>query len=181
MILNRQVQLYKNLFSKSFFFDKFLFDNVYQYPKFSSLKLKFFLSSKSEFNKIKFCKIVSLFYLLTGQRPQLLIKNCSLRNIKRKKIIGLLLTVRQSQYNYFFDYLIRRQFALAVPSFQPFLLAHKSTFIFEIAQKIQDDDILFQLLKVSDFVRYHVCLKSTSLSKSHLQSLLINLKISCII
>ena len=180
MTLNRQIQLYKNLFSKSFFFDKFLFDNVYQYPKFSSLKLKFFLPPKFEVNKIKFCKIVSLFYLLTGQRPQLLIRNCSLRNLKRKKIIGLLLTIRQPQYHYFFDFLIQRQLALTVPVVPSFSLAHKATFTFEVVQKVQDDDLLFQALKVSDFVRYQVCLKSTSLSKSHLQTLLINLKIPCI-
>lgn len=177
MFLTKQVQLYKTLFSKSFFFDKFLVDNVYQCPKFSSLKLKFFLPSKSELNKIKFCKVVALFYLLTGQKPQFLIKNCSLRNIKRKKIIGLLLTMRHAQDSYFFDFLFRRQ--LATSSFQPFFLTHKSTFTFEVHQKIQDDDILFQALKVSDFMRYQICLKSTSLLKSHLQSLLISLKIPC--
>jgi hypothetical protein len=177
MVLIKQVQLYRNLFSKSFFFDKFLLNNVYQYPKINSLELKFSNLSQLGLNKIKFCKIVLLFYLLTGQQPQLLIKNCNLRNIKRKKIVGLVLTMHQ--YDYFFNFLIQRQLALMSSFFPAFLLTQESTFTFEVTQKVQDDDILFQVLKVSDVLKYQVCLKSTSLLKSHLQSLLINLKIPC--
>src|SRR6185312_9958065 len=114
----KQIYFYKNLYSKSFFFDKFSFDNVYQYPKFSSLQLKVVFPSNIEVNKIKICKIISMFYLLTGQKPQLVIENCRLRNIKRKKVVGVFLTMHQPQYKYFFDFLIQRQLALVVPSLQ---------------------------------------------------------------
>jgi hypothetical protein len=181
MFFVNQVHTYKKLFSKSFFFDKFFLDNVYQFPKFSSLNLQFSIPVKTEFNKIMFCKVLSTFYLLTGQKPQLLVKNCSLRNIKRKKVMGMFITMHQPQCKAFFDFLVQRQFVFSVLSFQSGLaVKDKSTFAFNVRQKIHDDDILYQLLKISDFIRYQVCLKSTSLTKAHLQSLLVSWKIPCI-
>jgi len=168
-----QIQIYQQLFSKSFFFDKFTFDNIFQYPKIKSLNMQFIISSKLEINKFKFCKLVLFFYLVTGQRSQFLIKSCNIKNTQSNKVIGLKLTLHR--YFYFLELLIRRQLPL-MTSFQPSLLTH-NIFTFEVIQKTQDDDILFQALQILDTIKYQICLKSNSFSRSHLQSLLINLKI----
>ena len=176
MLLNKKVELYKSLFSKSFFFDKFILTNIFQYPKISYLKIKFFISSQLNLSKLKYCKIILLFYLLTGQKPKVLIKNYKIRAIKRKKVTGLLLTLHQ--YDYFLDFLIKRQFAL-IPFFKPFLIRNISTFNFDISQSIHDDDLLFQVLQFTDVINYKLCLKTVSSVKSHLESFLINFKIPC--
>ena len=67
-MLTKQIQIYKQLFSKSFFFDKFIFVNIYQYPKIKSLKIQFTISHQLELNKFKFCKLVLFFYLITPPR-----------------------------------------------------------------------------------------------------------------
>lgn len=174
-MLTKQIQIYKQLFSKSFFFDKFIFVNIYQYPKIKSLKIQFTISPQLELNKFKFCKLVLFFYLITGQRPHFLVKSCNVKNTQRRKVVGLELNLYK--YVYFFDFLIRRQLSLITSVFQSFVFINNTIFIFEIIQKIQDDDILFQALQVPDFLKYQICLKSNSFLQSHLQSLLINLKI----
>jgi hypothetical protein len=169
-----QIQIYQQLFSKSFFFDKFTFGNIYQYPKIKSLNIQFISCPKLELNKFKFCKLVLFFYLVTGQRPQFLIKSCNIKNTQSTKIVGLGLTLHH--YFYFLELLIRRQLPLMASLFQSSLLSN-NIFTFEVSQKIQDDDILFQALQIVDSIQYQICLKSNSFLRSHLQSLLINLKI----
>src|SRR5690348_7139066 len=139
-----RILLYKSLFNRSFFFDKFSFRNNYQCPQVSSVRLRLNSPSYLIF-KFKFYKILILFYLLTGQKPNILIKMYSLRGIKKKKIIGLLITLRKDIS--FFNFLVFRQLPL-VPFFQPFRI-NKVTFnfSFSLIQKTHDDDILFQLLK----------------------------------
>jgi hypothetical protein len=173
-MLTKQVQIYKQLFSKSFFFDKFNFVNIFQYPKIKSIKIQFTVFPQLGINKFKFCTLILFFYLITGQRPHFLMKNCNIKNTQRTKVAGLELNLHQ--YVYFFDFLIRRQLSLMTSVFQSFLLIN-NIFIFEVIQKIQDDDILFQALQVPDSLKYQICLKSNSSLQSHLQSLLINLKI----
>jgi hypothetical protein len=168
-----QIQIYQQLFSKSFFFDKFTFGNIYQYPKIKSLNIQFIIYPKLEINKLKFCKLILFFYLIMGQRPQFLIKSCNIKNTQSSKIIGLKLTLHH--YFYFLELLIRRQLPLMASLFQPSLI--NNIFTFEVIQKTQDDDILFQALQILDSIKYQICLKSNSFLRSHLQSLLINLKI----
>src|SRR5690349_6165391 len=127
---NVRVQFLKILFSKTFFFDKYSLDNVYQYPRINTLELTFFVSSHFGLSKFKLSKIVLLFYMLMGQRPKFLVKICNLRNIKRKKIIGFVLTVHQ--YNYFLSFLVQRQLSLVTQFFYSSALICKSTFTFEI-------------------------------------------------
>ena len=79
--------------------------------------------------------------------------------MQRTKVVGLELNLHK--YIYFFDFLIRRQLSLMTSVFQSFVLI-KNIFIFEIIQKIQDDDILFQALQVPDSLKYQICLKSNS-------------------
>jgi len=57
----KQVHIYKQLFSKSFFFDKFNIDNIYQYPKIKSLKVQFIISPQLGINKLKFSKLCLFF------------------------------------------------------------------------------------------------------------------------
>lgn len=175
---NVQVQLLKIIFSKTFFFDKYQVNNIYQYPQINTLELKFFISAHFGLNKFKLAKIVLLFYMLTGQRPKFLTKIYNVRNIKRTKIVGLLLTMHQ--YSYFFSFLVQRQLSLSTTqSFQSLVLTHESTFTFEVTQRVYDDDILFQALKLLDILKYQISLKSTSLVREHLRSLLIGFKIPC--
>lgn len=173
-MLTKQVQIYKELFSKSFFFDKFNIGNIYQYPKINSLKVQFMISSKFEINKFKFSKLLLFFYLVTGQCPHFLVKNYNVKNKQCNKIIGLQLTLHH--YIYFFDFLIRRQIPVMISDFKSILLTNK-VFVFEVSQKIQDDDILFQALQILDSIKYQVYVQSNSLLHSHLQTLLINFKI----
>ena len=99
--MNKQLKFYKSLFHKSFFVDKFFLDNYYQCPQLKTIVLKFIMNSQFKF---EFCKAVLMFYLLTGQKPKLLIKNYNLRGIKKKKVLGLLLTLKN--YEFFLNFLI---------------------------------------------------------------------------
>jgi hypothetical protein len=175
--MKNKVNLYKSLFNKSFFFDKISYNNVYQCPRITAVITKFFICSQFNIRKSAFTKVVLLFYLLIGQKPKFLVKNCNIRGIKKKKIFGLIIT--SQNYDFFLDFLVFRQLPL-ISFFQKFLLNEGFGFTFDIKQKIHDDDILFQVLKVADTLRYQVRLSTTSLCKSQLQTLLINFKIPCL-
>lgn len=173
--MNKQLKFYKSLFNKSFFVDKFYFDNSYQCPRIKTIVIKFTVNSQFEF-KFKFYKVLLAFYLLTGQKPKLLIKNYNLRGVKGKKVLGLLLTLKS--YDFFLNFLILRQLAL-ISFFKPFSLDKKYSFTAFLTQKTQDDDILFQLLNMPKLYKYQICLNLTSVSKFQLQTLLLNFKIPC--
>ena len=171
-----RIAFYKSLFNRSFFFDKFYFKNSYQCPQVRSLRVR--VSSPVYLkSKFKFYKILILFYLLTGQKPRILIKMYNVRGIKKKKIIGILLTLRKNTS--FFNFIIYRQLPL-IRFFQSFNLKNFTfNFSFSLTQKTQDDDILCQLLKISDIFKYQVTLNTTAISTFQLQTLLINFKIPC--
>jgi len=170
----KQVHIYKQLFSKSFFFDKFNLNNIYQYPKIKSLKVQFIISPRLEINKFKFSKLFLFFYLIIGQQPHFLIKNYNIKNSQCNKVIGLQLITHYCVH--FFDFLIRRQFPLMISNFKYILLTN-NTLIFNVLQKIQDDDILFQALQILDSIKYQVHIKSNSLLQSQFKTLLINYKL----
>lgn len=178
-MLSIKVRLYKNLFHKSFFFDKFLLKNVFQCPKITFLQLKFFSSPQMGLNSLKFSKLVLLFHLLTGQCPQLLLKQCNLRSIQRNKVVGLQLTLQN--YAYFFNFLILRQLALLTPSYQPQQLTCQSMITLNVNHKVYDDDILYQATKIADLIKYQIIINSDALTKSHFCTLLTNFKIPCTI
>jgi len=170
----KQVHIYKQLFSKSFFFNKFNIDNIYQYPKIKSLKVQFIISPQLGINKLKFSKLCLFFYLIVGQRPYFLIKNYNIKSSQCNKVIGLQLT---THYNvYFFDFLIKRQFPLIISNFKCVLLTNHML-IFNVLQKIQDDDILSQALQILDSIKYQIHIQSNSLLQSHFKTLLINFKL----
>jgi ribosomal protein L5 len=169
----KQTQVYNILFSKSFFFDKFSINNVYQYPQLRSIELK--ISSKMlQLDKYNFIKMIFLFYLITGQKSRVLIQTCNILSFRRKKVIGLSLTIHD--FKFVLDFLIKRQLAL-LPFFQCFGLRDKSVLTFNFEQKVQDDDILFQLLNLTTIFKYQITLKSTSIKRSYLQFLLMSYKI----
>ena len=173
-MLIKQVRIYSQLFSKSFYFDKFDVNNIYQYPKIKSLNVQFIISPKFEINKFNFSKLFLFFYLVSGQRPHFLVKNCNVKSNQCSKSTGLQLTIHK--YAYFFDFLTRRQMPLLISGFKSMLLTLR-VFVVKVLQKIQDDDILFQALQILDSIKYQVYVQSNSLSSSHLQTLLINFKI----
>jgi len=51
--------------------------------------------------------------------------------------------------------------------------------IFNVLQKIQDDDILSQALQILDSIKYQIHIQSNSLLQSHFKTLLINFKLLC--
>lgn len=175
-MLSSKLELYKYLFYKSFFFDKYLVKSVYQCPKIQFLKLKFLLSSQVDLTKFKFCKLIFLFYLITSQRPKLLVQSCNLRNTQHKKITGFRLTLHRCTF--FINFLMQR-LVIFSSIYQPILLTYKRALTFEISQKVQDDDILSQCLNISNLLKYQVTLISNSKLKSHLRSLLFVFKIPC--
>jgi hypothetical protein len=178
-MLSTKVRLYKNLFHKSFFFDKFLTKNVFQCPKITSLQLKLFSSLQLGLNSLKLSKLILLFYLLTGQCPQLLLKQCNLRNTQRNKVLGLQLTLQN--YASFFNFLTHRQLSLLTPSYQVQQLIQQSTVTLNITHKVYDDDILYQAIKLTDLIKYQIIISSNALTKSHFCTLLTNFKIPCTI
>jgi hypothetical protein len=179
-MFSSKVRLYKNLFHKSFFFDKFLVKNVYQCPKITSLQIKFLISSsKLLLHKVQFAKLILFFHLMAGQCPQILIKDCNLRSTQRKKIIGLSLTLKN--YAYFLNFLIYRQLTLLTPSYTSPKIFFQKTLTLKISHKIHDDDIFYQTLKLVESLTYQVTITSNSITKFHFQTLLLNFKIPCIL
>jgi hypothetical protein len=169
-----QIELYRSIFNRSFFFDKCTFKNLYQCPKFHSIMVRINFDNCSKF---LYYKLLVFFYLLTGQKPTTLIKNCSLRGVKKKKIIGISLTLRK--FELFYCFLVFRQLPL-VPFFRSFLIKNliaTASFVFE--QRTQDDDILLQLLRIIEPVTYLVIFQTTACTSSHLQTLLRNFKVPC--
>jgi hypothetical protein len=173
-MLFSKIQLNKNLFHKSFFFDKYSITNIFQCPKITLLTVKLLSSSQSNLNKTKFCKLILLLQLFTGQQPRLLIQQCNIRNIQRKKVIGLFLTLHN--YAYFFHFLTHRLCVFTASIRKLFIVSCKRAFTFEIFQKGYDDDILLQNLKITDMIKYEVTLKSNSTKSTYLRSLLITFK-----
>jgi hypothetical protein len=169
-----QIGLYKSIFNRSFFFDKCTFTNIYQCPKFKSITVRVNLDTCSKF---LYYKLLIFFYLLTGQKPTVLIKKCSLRGIKKKKIVGLSLTLRK--FELFTSFFVFRQLPL-VPFFRSFLIKNLITSVsFGIEQRTQDDDVLLQLLKINDPFHYFVTFQTTANTTAKLQTLLIASKVPC--
>jgi len=115
MLIASNISLYQTLSSKNFFLDKFNFKNVYQCPIINSLSIKIsvtpILGSKSNFYKI-----LIFLYLLTGQKPSILIEKYSVRGIKKKKIKFIFTVLRKSNLNNFLKFIVFRKL-----SFLPFL------------------------------------------------------------
>lgn len=176
-MLSTKVKLYKSLFHKSFFFDKFLIKNIFQCPKITYLQLKFFVSSRSIENKFQFTKMILFFYLLTGQYPQLLTRYSNLRNTQRKKIIGLHITVHN--YMFFLNFLVFRQLTLLTPAYKNLHIISSKTLTLNLSHKVHDDDFFYQALKIAELLKYQVTINSNALTKSQFQTLLVNFKIPC--
>lgn len=112
---------------------------------------------------------------MTGQKPLILIKNASLRGIKKKKVMGLSLTLRS--FEQFLNFFIFRQLSL-IPFFKSFSLKNTTTKVsFIIKQKTQDDDLISQLLKIDGAFPYRIMIQTTTSKLIYLQTLLINYKI----
>jgi hypothetical protein len=169
-----QIGLYKSIFNRSFFFDKCAFTNVYQCPELKSITVRVNFDICSKF---LYYKLLVFFYLLTGQKPTTLVKNFSLRGIKKKKIMGISITLRK--FDLFSYFIIFRQLPI-VPFFRFFLIKNLTTTAsFVLNYRTQDDDILSQLLKISDSFTYFLTFKTTASTSSNLQTLLVNFKLPC--
>lgn len=167
-----QVELYKSIFNRSFFFDKCSFVSIYQCPKIKSITLRLGTEVCSKF---LYSKLLIFFYLITGQKPSVLIKNISSRGIKKKIVSGGLLTIRK--FDLFLNFFVFRQLPL-IPFFKFFSIKSGSYNVpFVIKQRTQDDDLLSQALKISEPFKYCVVLQTNSNTSIHLQTLLNNFKI----
>ena len=96
--MRRLISTYKALFQKSFFFDKFGYHNIFQLPKIRAVQLTAHTHLE---NKLAVSKLILLFYILTGQKPRILLKDVVVRSTRRKRITGLSITVQQ--YEQFLD------------------------------------------------------------------------------
>jgi hypothetical protein len=167
-----QVEFYKSIFNRSFFFDKCSFISTYQCPKIKSINIKVGAEVCSKFF---YYKLLIFFYLITGQKPSVLIRTTSLRGIKKKKVMGCFLTLKK--FDLFLNFFVFRQLSL-IPFFKFFLLKKAGTSIsFLIKQRTHDDDLLSQLLKIYESFSYYVVFQTTAITPAHLQTLLTNFKI----
>jgi len=170
---------YRDLFTSFFFLDKFSFVSIYQIPKISNLLVKVSLISPLFSPKLQIYKLLLLYYFLTGQKPNVVIKDFSVRGCKKKKIDSFFVTLRGVVVKKFNDYFVFRQLALA--SFPDRFLLHKSfsSWFVELTQQVSDDDYLFQILQINRSFKYQVTFNTTSKSQNQLRSFLIAWKIPC--
>lgn len=170
-----RISRYCLIFHKMFFIDKFRIKNNFQCPILNKFIVKVpFCSNIS--TKAEFYKLVVMFYLLTGQKPKILVTRCSLQGLKKVQVCGIVLHLLTS--NFFFKFLIFRSLPLT-PQFTPFKIFSGKNFNFLLSQKTQDDDILLQLLHLSSLFSYQILMQTRVTSKDFLKTSLISLKIPC--
>jgi hypothetical protein len=169
-----RVGLYRSITNQSFFIDKYLFNSCYQYPRFKATVLSVSLNNPS---KILYSKILLLFHIMTAQKPMVLISHGNHRGVKRKKVVGLLITVRD--LDSFFRIFVYRQFCL-MPQPYPFHLT-QSNLSLSLQYKTQDDDIVFQFLKIQQSIRYEIKCEINTSNLLYLKTLLLNSKIPCLL
>jgi hypothetical protein len=128
---------------------------------------------RSGFTRNKLVRVLLLFYLITGQKPQLLIQSYSFRGIKKKGIIGFGLHFCKTSS--FLETLTYRQ--VAVLSLSSVHTETSSGSGFSLFYKTQDDDMLAQEIKIFDTFEYNIFLATKAFSVSHMKSLVQFLKI----
>ena len=170
---------YQSLFTLFFLIDKFYFTSIYQCPKFSSLVIKIPLSSPSFDSRSQIYKLLLLYYFLTGQKPNVLISYCSIRGSKKKKVNSFSITLRNKSLSRFFSYFMFRQFATTFSSHTFSLHNSFCNWFVHLEQQINDDDYLFQVLKINKSFKYQVIFNSTSKSQKQLRTLLFASKMPC--
>lgn len=171
-----KINFYQQLFYKNFFIDKFLVKNIFQCSNIKNFTIQLIPNLKI-YSKVNFSKIVLLFYLLTGQKPKIFLKNCFTKGLTKKRITHFLITL--NIFDFLRNFIIFKQLTLVTSSnfFLP-KFSHKIFTLF-LNYKFQDDDILLQELKISEFFKYQIFLKVSSRNFFHFQSFLIGLKIPC--
>jgi len=174
------VRNYKSLLTSSFLLDKFSFTSIYQIPKISSLAVQVSLSPTSSFSsRSQIYKLLLLYCFLTGQKPNVLIKGCSVRGSKKKRIDSFVLTLRGKSISKFLDYFVFRQLALASFPNRFLLLQFCNSWFVDLTQKVNDDDYLFQTLQINQPFKYRVTFNTNVKSQSQLRAFLLTLKIPC--
>lgn len=171
---NRLFQ-YQLMLYKMFFFDKFTVKNSFQCPTIKQFTIIIpFLSTI--FQKFELYKLITLLYLLSGQKPKLVITSKNFQGLKKVVITKIISHIQPS--NFFIKFLICRSLALR-SSFNPFVITTNKNFEFGLKQKTQDDDILYQILNLTSSFTYHILVKTDCLKASFLQTLLFSFKIPC--
>lgn len=164
------------MFHKMFFMDKFKIHSNFDYPILKSFIIKIPFLSDTPFTKVEFSKLILLFYLLSGQKPKILITYCNTHGVKKVQISGLIL--HSSTSNFFFKFLLSRSLPIT-SQFTPFEIFSGNNFNFFMNQKTQDDDILCQVLNLSFKFSYQILMQTQIKSKDYLKTSLISLKIPC--
>lgn len=165
---------YKSLFSRSFLLDKFSYDSFYQCPKIEMSTLRFDTISQVA-SKVKLCRLMLMFYIVSGQKPKVLTKGFNLRGVRKKRVLGMVVSLKD--YAPFLDFIIIQELP-RISSFKAVLLRKKGNIVITLNQKIQEKCILCRVLGISE-VNYSIHTKVLSLSKYHTQALLLCFKIPC--
>lgn len=163
------------LHRKMYFFDKFNLKNTFQYPMLKQFSIKVPFCS-SIFRKIELYKLLLFLYLLSGQKPKILVAHRSLKGLKKVQIRGLSLDLAIS--NLFLKFIIFRSMPL-MTQFALFKPYQSETFNILLKYKTQDDDILLQLLNLTSRFSYQLSIKSHLIPKDYRKTLLISLKVPC--
>lgn len=172
-----QTRLFKHqlFFYKMFFFDKFTIKNSFQCHTVKQFAVKVpFLPTI--FKKFELYKLLVTLYLLSGQKPKLVITYRNIQGLKKIFISNIISHIQPS--NLFIQFLIYRSLALK-SSFAPFVITTNKNFGFVLKQKTQDDDILSQLLNLTSSFSYHILVKTDFSYPIFLQALLYSFKIPC--
>lgn len=166
---------YQSLFHRSFFFDKYTAQNVFVCPKVSQMEVRWPVRLIG-FSYEQLIRLFLLFYLTTGQKPQVFTKSYNLRGVKKNKLVGFGAHLKIT--NPFVEKLLQQHLAVfLVPTSS--VINNQSSCTFSLCYKTQDDDILAQSVKIFNSFDYRIRLLIRALSSSHVKTLVRNLKIPC--
>lgn len=173
--MQSKIFLYQSLFHRSFFFDKYAVQNVFTCPRITRLVVRWPLHLV-KFTRSQLIRVFFLFYLTTGQKPQVFTKSYNLRGFKKTKLIGF--GAHLDVTSPFVEKLLRQHIAaLSFP--MPFSVDTQLGCMLSLHHKTQDDDVLAQAIKVFEPFNYRVWLSMKALSPSHVKTLVLSLKIPC--
>ena len=171
--MSQSVYQFQLLYLRSFFVDKHAVRNILVCPTVLGMVLKVSLGSLP-LTCTLFSKIMFLFYIETGQKPQILIKGYNLRGIRKIRVVGLQLNLTIS--NRFYMYVLQRQVAISHRVLSSMVYSVKYCTFF-LNYKTQDDDVLAQQIKFFGTLNYQATLRIKSSTHSHAETLLSNLKV----
>ena len=175
----KNFSFYSKHFLKNFIFDKYNFSNNYQMPRFLQIYLNASTSSNVVISKNQIYKMLIFLYCLSGVKPFIRIKKIKLKgsSLYKNSITSIFVNLQGEHLKNILMYLVTRQLCL-IKFFQFFSLKRNKVFSFTLNNSINDDDLLLQLFRINENIRYEVSFIINSIhSFKLLKTFLIGLKI----